>query len=549
MREPRPVTLALLALLAASPVLLPLGKPPVVTALAELWMLAVSGVVAVVLGRQSWREAPLQVAAFESPDARRSTWPMLLVMAAAIAGLMSAFIGVVQVMVPEALHSGAGGLGLLIQASHLDGRAVGHLRQPNHLATVLLWGAAAWGVLQAQARVPTGAALAGWLMLMTALVFTGSRTGLLGVLLLLAWAGFDRRLPRLTRLFLALTPLMAAAVWVAMRAWSAHSGVELGSAQHLAGSGGGDVSSSRFAIWRNTWALIEQQPGTGVGWGMFNIAWTLTPLPDRPVALFGHAHNLPLHLMAELGAPLGLAACAALLGLLVLAARRTWTDQHRDTTDDAAARRGSLVMLGIVGLHSLLEYPLWYAYLGLPALLALAVCLGWDRPWKRAARWQALLLMAGGAVVLVVSAWAFANYQWVRAIYDPAPGAGSLSSRIEQGQGLTWFADQAHYAKATTFKPVPGQAWDAPTTRAFERAPHVLLDPRLMMAWADALAARDGADDRDQARHLAARLREFNPPAAREWLAACDDPQTPAQRRFVCEAPQKAWNWRDFGLR
>ena len=41
---------------------------------------------------------------------------------------------------------------------------------------------------------------------------------------------------------------------------------------------------------------------------------------------------------------------------------------------------------------------------------------------------------------------------------------------------------------------------------AFERAPHYLLDTRLMMAWAKALAERG---EIDKARHVAARLREF----------------------------------------
>lgn len=546
MRAPTAV-LPLLALLAATPVLIPLSQGPIVTAVAELWALATAGMVALVLGLQAWREAPLQVAAFPTPDQRRSAWPELLVGTAGLAGLISALIGLMQVLTPQLLE---GSLSHWVQATHLPGRAVGHVRQPNHLATVLLWGAVAWSVLHAQSMLKTPGAAAGLLILLTCLVLTGSRTGLLGLSCLVVWGLMDRRLPRATRALLALTPLMAAAGWFAAQAFIEAQGLPTGVSARLTTNAGGDISSSRFAIWRNTWTLIEQQPWAGVGWGHFNIAWSLTSMSPRPPAFFDHAHNLPLHILAEWGVPLGSLALLGLLVLLVQATRRTWAwpQPSGDTggLNDALCRRGAWVMLAIVGLHSLLEYPLWYAYLGMPALLALLVCLGLDRPWQRAARWQALLLMTGGGVLVVLAAWAYSDYQRIRAIYEPGSRAGSLSHRITRGTQATWFADHAHYALATTVKPIPQQPWTEPMSRAFERAPHVLLDPRLMMAWADALASRNGPDDRDRARYIAARLREFSSPAAHAWLAACENPPAPEAQRFVCETPEKPWTWRDF---
>ncbi len=508
---------------------------------------------ALTLGVLAWRTAPLQVAAFEEPDGRHSPWPALLIGTAALAGLISALIGLMQVLAPQLLN---GALGDWLEPTHLAGRAVGHLRQPNHLATVLLWGAVAWAVLHAQGRMGMAGAAAGLGLLMTALVLTGSRTGLLGISLLVIWAVVDRHLPKPTRVHLALTPVLASLGWWAAEHYSRVQGLAFGASAHLQATAGGDVSSSRFAIWRNTWSLIEQQPWTGVGWGNFNIAWTLSPMSGRPPAFFDHAHNLPLHLLAEWGFPLGGAACLVTVAVLALAARRAWAalplsmgPQPRERKEDALCRRGALVMLGIVGLHSLLEYPLWYAYLGLPAALALLVCLGWDRPRRRVARWPALLCIVTGAAMLVGAAWAYRDYQTVRAIYEPQAGSGSLRDRIASGLRTTWFTDHAHYALATTVKPIPNQPWTATMTLAFERAPHVLLDPRLMMAWADALASRSGPDDRDRARHIAARLREFNSPSAANWLKACDDPESAPSQRFVCEAPERSWNWRDFGLR
>ncbi|MFY8017889.1 MAG: polymerase, partial [Inhella sp.] len=95
----------------------------------------------------------------------------------------------------------------------------------------------------------------------------------------------------------------------------------------------------------------------GVGWGEFNRAWTLTPFPDRPVAFFDHSHNLPLQLLVELGWPLGLAVMGLLLTALAQALRLAWRAQG----DEAMVRRAALMLVVVVGLHSLLEYPLWYA--------------------------------------------------------------------------------------------------------------------------------------------------------------------------------------------
>jgi hypothetical protein len=74
----------------------------------------------------------------------------------------------------------------------------------------------------------------------------------------------------------------------------------------------------------------------------------------------------------------------------------------------------------------------------------------------------------------------------------------------------------------------------------FDRAPHYLMDTRLMTAWARALEAH-GDDDR--ARYLAARLKEFRNPAADAFFAPCAEA---ASKPFQCEPPQRAPHWREF---
>ena len=109
---------------------------------------------------------------------------------------------------------------------------------------------------------------------------------------------------RQARWLLCLAPLTYALFWLGMSAWADLSHHVFGAETRF--STNGDVSSSRFAIWSNTLALIRAHPWSGVGFGEFNFAWTLTPFPDRPVAFFDHTHNLALHLAVELGIPLTL---------------------------------------------------------------------------------------------------------------------------------------------------------------------------------------------------------------------------------------------------
>ena len=80
---------------------------------------------------------------------------------------------------------------------------------------------------------------------------------------------------------------------------------------------------------------------------------------------------------------------------------------------------------------------------------------------------------------------------------------------------------------------------------AFERAPHYLLDTRLMMAWAKAL---DEAGDVERARHLAQRLREFRNAAGRRVLRALRRAAAAVRprRRSSARRRRARCDWRDF---
>jgi hypothetical protein len=440
-------------------------------------------------------------------------------------------IGLIQVFAPQ------GADGDWIARSGIAGRAVGNLRQPNHLATLLMWSVVAVvpliesrrDVATSAWRVATGSLFT---LLLFGVVLSGSRTGLVGVAVLVAWGLFDARLSRLSRALLIASPLICAASWWLLELLSAAQGPDahLGAATRI---GESDPSGGRFAIWRDTLALIAQNPWLGVGFGEFNFAWSLTPFPQRHHAFFDHTHNLPLQLMVELGIPLALVVLALLGWGLWQAFDRT----RRVEGFEGSALRAAFVMVLLMALHSQLEYPLWYAYFLLPTAFAWGLCLGAGRrdeatpapgrsPWMLAAGVAMLI----GAVLMVV------DYRRVVVIFSPGDHAAPLAERIADGRRSWFFAHHADYALVTT----P----DEPVTEpgAFDRATHYLLDTRLMIAWARSL---DAQGDRDRARHLAARLREFDNPASQPFFAPCSDPSV-VDKPFQCEAPQKAYDWRDF---
>jgi O-antigen ligase len=213
-----------------------------------------------------------------------------------IAGLLSVAIGIVQVFAPSLPD------GDWIARSGFPGRAVGNLRQPNHLSSLLLWSAIAIVWLAESGALARRLAQALYALMVFGIVLSASRTGMVGVLLLALWGGLDRRLSRGSRGLLMLSPVIYALAWGGLALWAQVGHHIFGAEERLASEG--DISSSRFGIWTNTLALIAQQPWFGVGFGNFNFAWTLTPFPHRPVAFFDHRHNLPQQFAVELGLPL-----------------------------------------------------------------------------------------------------------------------------------------------------------------------------------------------------------------------------------------------------
>jgi hypothetical protein len=173
------------------------------------------------------------------------------------------------------------------------------------------------------------------------------------------------------------------------------------------------------------------------------------------------------------------------LGLLLWALAQAGVRSWKVAGDAGAASRAAFMMVLMIGVHSLFEYPLWYAYFLLPTAWAWGYALrrpaAGEQPVAAEAEsvgngggWP--LRIAGG-LMIAGSVFALIDYGKVVVIYAPADDAGPLAERIERGQGSVFFSHHADYAAATTTEP-PSRAM-----AAFDTTTHSLLDSRLMMAW------------------------------------------------------------------
>ena len=472
-----------------------------------------------------------------------------------IAGVASSLIGLVQVFAPTWPD------GNWVAPSSLVARATGNLRQPNHLSSLLLWSivAAIWLREAEVLHDKIAAALA--VVFVYVIVLSGSRTGGLGTLSLAAWGLLDRRLSRRSRWLLGLAPVIYGTMWLAMSEWASHSHHLFG-AQARYDTDVGGISSSRFAIWSNALAIVKTHPWFGVGFGEFNFAWTLTPFPGRPFEFFDHTHDLVINFLVELGIPLALVVLALALFALGKGLQNAIADGREPTSDGGSTfpiQRAAFVIVFLVAVHSMLEYPLWYSYFLLPAAFAFGLCL--ERPdpatIARARESQpnatrpfviaAMFLVLGGSLAL----W---DYMRVVVIFTPT-SPEPLEQRIADGQKSVLFGHHADYAEATVAEH-PGRVIDA-----FRRSTHYLLDARLMMAWANAL---NEIGETDKARYLAQRLKEFRNEQAAEFFAPCVAGATavaapasqPASQPvaaatapslpFQCLAPTKNLRFEDF---
>ncbi len=233
----------------------------------------------------------------------------------------------------------------------------GNLAQPNHFANYLALGLASLGLLHMQHRLKGRYATLLAVPLLLGMTLSGSRSSWLYLLMMAAlaarWGWRDAAQRPMLRYCLLLLAGFGAMHLLVQLPFMAGAGGSIDTMQRLFGE---DANGSiRLYLWRESWLVFAQSPWLGVGFGQF--AWhhlQLLPMlqQDNIQGLYNNAHNLVFQLAAETGSA-GLLVLFASLGLWLYGLRRAPRD---------ATHWWGHAALGVLAIHSLLEYPLWYTY-------------------------------------------------------------------------------------------------------------------------------------------------------------------------------------------
>lgn len=284
-------------------------------------------------------------------------WLATAVLTGALLSAMLAFAQRLQIRLPDAVLFPPAG-----------GRIAANIAQPNLLATYLWLGIAAAVWLMESGILTVRRAIFAVIFIGCGAGLTGSRIAILQGLVLIVLALLyqrqrmdDRR--RLRTWLLAIGLLAVFAGGLASRyllpridTISTRSALERLSENTLSGD-------TRLDLWRDALAIIGDHPliGNGVGnfpWRMVEAA-AAAPVGANTHPGAEHAHNIVLQLAADFGIPAMLLVAAVLI---------QWTGRAWQRSSDPT-RHWGFDLVALLGVHSLLEYPLWYAeFLGLASL-------------------------------------------------------------------------------------------------------------------------------------------------------------------------------------
>jgi len=403
-------SLLLIGLAWTLPFLQPYHRFPLTAFYSEALAFGIGLAAALLLvSRQSWREAELPVVALVPPalallmglqvalgrvpypeQAVTATfyllWASLLMLLArvlvrelgmaAIATTLARFLlagGLLSALAAFAQHYHVVPALDFLVAQKVSARVYGNLGQSNHYAAYLTMALCSAAYLYGSARLRVAWALACAALLLPALALSGSRSpwiyiGMLAILALLLFRARREDASRQLLIYsLCLIPgFVIAGLIVSQWGASATSAVagtgeQVTSAQRLFEAATGANPRVQLAI--EAWEMFLSQPVLGAGWGQF--AWHhfiyigQTSAVAAP-GVYNHAHNIVLHLLAE---------CGAVGGLLLAGGVLAWIADLRKIKLDLEWW-WVIALLGMLGIHSMMENPLWYSYfLGMTAVL------------------------------------------------------------------------------------------------------------------------------------------------------------------------------------
>jgi O-antigen ligase len=285
---------------------------------------------------------------------------------ARVAGMLAWFLlagALLSAFIAWAQHIDSDALGRFMMPRSPD-RVWGNLGQPNQLANYLVLGLASCTFLYATDKLPLRWAAPATLALAYVVSLTGSRSAwvyLAGLIALSAtFSALDRS--RANRRLLALSSM--ALVACILLPWLDKLLLEPNMPTVASRLGSVEIMAEvRPRIWRAALLMFLDSPLLGIGFRQFgwhHFALNAQMPEPRMLGFTDHAHNLLLHVLAEFGLVGFLLLAGVVLLWIAGLARQPRTPAHW----------WIWAIVLVLGVHSMLEYPLWYTFfLGIGAVV------------------------------------------------------------------------------------------------------------------------------------------------------------------------------------
>ncbi|MDO8988741.1 MAG: Wzy polymerase domain-containing protein [Sideroxyarcus sp.] len=307
----------------------------------------------------------------------------------------------------------------------------GNTAQPNHYASYLSFGLISLGLLHVRLsmRAWQTALLAAPMLFVMAL--SGSRSSWLYLLFVAGLAFWVQKRDRAARPLLYYSLLLVLGFWqmhyVVQIPWLEGSTGSVTTAERLFGDNAS--GSIRVQLWREASLIFAQFPLLGAGFGQFafqHLQLAVEMHNPGIVGLYNNAHNLVMQTAAEAGT-------AGLIVLLLTLGMWLWQAFARGAQWTIYQWWGYAV-LAVLGIHSMLEYPLWYAYfVGVAAfMLGMFDVTGYRLELRNVGRVSVALMLLLGALSLLQVHLAYQRLENALLLRGKAVADRSLIPRVQE---------------------------------------------------------------------------------------------------------------------
>jgi O-antigen ligase len=307
----------------------------------------------------------------------------------------------------------------------------GNTAQPNHYASYLAFGLISLGLLHVRLsmRAWQTALLAAPMLFV--MVLSGSRSSWLYLLFVAGLAFWVQKRDRAAR------PVLYYSLLLVLGFWLMHFVVQIPLLEGSTGSvttaqrlfGDNASGAIRAQLWREAGLIFAQFPLLGAGFGQFafqHLQLAVEMHNPSIVGLYNNAHNLVMQTAAEAGT-------AGLIVLLLTLGMWLWQAFARGAQWTMYQWWGYAV-LAVLGIHSMLEYPLWYAYfVGVAAfMLGMFDVTGYRLELRNVGRVSVALMLLLGALSLLQVHLAYQRLENALVLRGKAVADRSLIPRVQE---------------------------------------------------------------------------------------------------------------------